>query len=169
MIFAAGAHGWEDIENNRRIYGEAVGELASLGAAQGVKKFVLVSSGGVTQQRSVWRFVVIACVLALPFTSFDLVLAFASCRRVRHEQDSACHEQDTHTSRTVCVASRTVCVTSRTVSAAINGWWLVAGHGAVTCRAEVILPARCMPRRAVLLQCASTRDRRLHIYHRRRN
>ena len=28
VIFAAGAHGWEDIENNRRIYAEAVGEIA---------------------------------------------------------------------------------------------------------------------------------------------
>ena len=28
VIIAAGAHGWEDIENNRRIYAEAVGEIA---------------------------------------------------------------------------------------------------------------------------------------------
>eukprot|EP00286_Rhodomonas_abbreviata_P023122 CAMPEP_0181296836 /NCGR_PEP_ID=MMETSP1101-20121128/4915_1 /TAXON_ID=46948 /ORGANISM="Rhodomonas abbreviata, Strain Caron Lab Isolate" /LENGTH=364 /DNA_ID=CAMNT_0023401725 /DNA_START=109 /DNA_END=1203 /DNA_ORIENTATION=- len=48
VIFAAGAHGWEDIGNNRRIYGEAVGELARLSAAQGVSRFVLVSSGGLT-------------------------------------------------------------------------------------------------------------------------
>lgn len=49
VVFAAGAHGWEDIQNNRRIYGEAVSELARLSAAQGVKKFVLISSGGLTQ------------------------------------------------------------------------------------------------------------------------
>ena len=34
MVFCAGSHGWEDIENNRRIYAEAVGEAARLGKAE---------------------------------------------------------------------------------------------------------------------------------------
>ena len=36
VIIAAGAHGWEDIENNRRIYAEAVGEIARIGTQQKV-------------------------------------------------------------------------------------------------------------------------------------
>jgi len=46
VIFCAGAHGWEDIENNRRIYFEAVAELAKLGATQAIDRIVLVSSAG---------------------------------------------------------------------------------------------------------------------------
>ena len=34
VIFAAGAHGWEDIENNRRIYAEAVGEIARVSLSE---------------------------------------------------------------------------------------------------------------------------------------
>jgi hypothetical protein len=34
VVFCAGSHGWEDIENNRRIYAEAVGEAARLGKAE---------------------------------------------------------------------------------------------------------------------------------------
>mmetsp|Transcript_34980 Transcript_34980/g.51226 ORF Transcript_34980/g.51226 Transcript_34980/m.51226 type:complete len:357 (+) Transcript_34980:49-1119(+) len=49
IIFAAGAHGWEDIENNRRIYAEAVGEFARLGKQEGVNRFVLISSAGLSR------------------------------------------------------------------------------------------------------------------------
>ena len=51
VIFCAGAHGWEDIENNRRIYFEAVAELARLGALQGVDRYVLVSSAGLKRPK----------------------------------------------------------------------------------------------------------------------
>lgn len=47
VIFVAGAKG-QGSEKNRKVYAEAVGELASLSAAQGVSKFILLSSGGVT-------------------------------------------------------------------------------------------------------------------------
>lgn len=46
VIFAAGAHGFEDIENNRRIYSEAVAEIARLGKAEGTDRFLLISSAG---------------------------------------------------------------------------------------------------------------------------
>lgn len=46
VVFCAGSHGWEDIENNRRIYAEAVGEAARLGKAEGIDRFLVVSSAG---------------------------------------------------------------------------------------------------------------------------
>lgn len=46
VIFAAGAHGFEDLENNRRIYSEAVAEIARLGKAEGTDRFLLISSAG---------------------------------------------------------------------------------------------------------------------------
>lgn len=49
VIIAAGAHGWEDIENNRRIYAEAVGEIATIGKKEGVDRVVLVSSAGLNR------------------------------------------------------------------------------------------------------------------------
>lgn len=44
--YAGGAAAYEDIAMNRRIYSEAVGELARLAAGAGVDRFVLVSSAG---------------------------------------------------------------------------------------------------------------------------
>ena len=49
IIFCPGAHGWENPDNNRRIYDEAVSLLLSLGNGE-VKRFVYLSSFGVAQK-----------------------------------------------------------------------------------------------------------------------
>ena len=46
----AGAKG-RDKDRSRKVYAEAVGELAALSTAHGVSKFILLSSGGVTIDR----------------------------------------------------------------------------------------------------------------------
>ena len=46
VVYAPGAHFWEDPSNNRRIYDEAVGILANLGKDT-TKRFLYVSSGGI--------------------------------------------------------------------------------------------------------------------------
>jgi len=54
VIFVAGARGQGGVEKNRKIYAEAVGELARLSTIQGVDKFILLSSGGVTLDSPSW-------------------------------------------------------------------------------------------------------------------
>jgi hypothetical protein len=50
--YAGGAAVYEDIAMNRRIFTDAVGELARLAAMENVDKFVLLSSAGVLKLKA---------------------------------------------------------------------------------------------------------------------